>query len=323
VAVAPSAPSGSGPGHRSRPGRTRPAAKQHRPWTKRRVIQTITPWLFLLLPLGLLTLLTYLPAANLIYYSFTDWDGIDKTKEIIGTGNYERMFTDPEMYRVLLVSLYYLVGALVQMVIALYFATVLSFRTRFQNLFKGLIFFPYLINGVAVGYVFLYLFRPGGTLDVTLAFLGLEGLTQQWLGDPSLVNVSLAATSVWRFTGMNFVLFLGAIQSIPGELYEAAELDGANRWRQFWHIILPGIRRVFALSCILAISGALAVFEIPFVMTGGGNGSKSFAIQTVIMAFTHRKVGLASAMALVLLAIVLVVTWIQRKVLPDERVDLA
>ncbi|MDR1427264.1 MAG: sugar ABC transporter permease [Bifidobacteriaceae bacterium] len=313
AAAPPAPPRSVGQGRSVRP----------RPWTKRRVFNTVTPWLFLLLPLGLLALLTYLPAANLVYYSFTDWDGIDKTKEIIGPGNYARMFTDPEMYRVLLVSLYYLVGALVQMAIALYFATILSFKMRLQNFFKGMIFFPYLLNGVAVGYVFLYLFREGGTLDVTLAFLGLEDLTQQWLGDPKLVNVSLAATSVWRYTGMNFVLFLGAIQSIPSELYEAAELDGANRWHQFWHIILPGIRRVFALSCILAISGALAVFEIPFVMTGGGNGSKSFVIQTVSMAFMHRKVGLAAAMALVLLVIVLLVTWIQRKVLPDERVDLA
>ena len=106
------------------------------------------------------------------------------------------------------------------------------------------------------------------------------------------------------------------------ELYEAAELDGASKWQQFWAIIFPGIRRVIGLSFILAIAGSLSVFEIPFIMTGGANGSATFVIQTLQTAFSYRQVGLASAMAVVLLLIVLVVTWIQRKLFPDEKVDL-
>ena len=111
---------------------------------------------------------------------------------------------------------------------------------RFRNLFKGILFFPYLINGVAIGFIFLYLFQPGGTLDTVLRLVGLEDQQRPWLGDPDIVNWSLAGTSVWRYIGLNFVLFLGAIQSIPGEIYEAAELDGANRWHQFRYIIAPG-----------------------------------------------------------------------------------
>lgn len=118
------------------------------------------------------------------------------------------------------------------------------------------------------------------------------------------------------------MLFLGAIQSINPELYEAAEIDGATRWHQFRYIILPGIRRIIGLSFILAISGALSVFEIPYIMTTGANGTKTFVIETMQTAFQHHKVGLASAMAVVLLAIVLLVTWLQRRVFPDEKVDL-
>ena len=160
-----------------------------------------------------------------------------------------------------------------------------------------------------------------GTLDTVLSWFGVSD-PPQWLGNPDVVNWSLAGTSVWRYTGMNFVLFLGAIQSIPYELYEAADLDGASRWQQFWAIIFPGIRRVIGLSFILAIAGSLSVFEIPFIMTGGANGSATFVIQTLQTAFTFRQVGLASAMAVVLVGIVLVVTWVQRKVFPDEKVDL-
>jgi multiple sugar transport system permease protein len=124
---------------------------------------------------------------------------------------------------------------------------------------------------------------------------------------------------VWRYLGLNFVLFLGAIQSIPGELYEAAELDGATRWHQFRWIIAPSIRPIIGLSVILAIAGSLSVFEIPFIMTSGANGTTTFVIKTVKLAFTFNKFGLASAMAVVLLLIVLLVTAIQRWVFPDEK----
>lgn len=280
-----------------------------------------TPWLFLAVPLGLLVLFTYVPVANMVWYSFTSWDGLDPVKEPVGLDNYVRIFTDPQMFQVFFVSLYYLAGAALQLVLALYFATILSFNVRFRNFFKGVLFFPYLINGVAIGLVFLFFLRPGGTLDAALALVGVAE-PPQWLGDPSLVNVSLAATSVWRFMGLNFVLFLGAIQSIPGELYEAADLDGASSWQKFRYIIAPAIRPIIGLTTILAISGSLSVFEIPWIMTGGANGSTTFVIQTVQQAFQFNKFGLASAMAVVLLLIVLVVTWIQRALFPDEKVDL-
>ena len=284
-------------------------------------VQKLTPYLFIAAAVGLLLLLTYLPAANMLWYSLTDWDGLDLEKQFVGVDNYLEVFTNPQIFGVFGVSLYYFVGSFVQMAIALYFAALLSYRTRFSNLFRGILFFPHLINGVAIGFVFLYLFQPGGTLDSVLAAVGFAD-TPQWLGDPAVANYSLAATSVWRYTGLNFVLFLGAIQSIPRELYEAAEIDGASRFQQFWALIFPGIRRVIGLSFILAVAGALSVFEIPFIMTGGANGSATFVIQTLQTAFSYRQVGLASAMAVVLLFIVLIVTVIQRKVFPDEKVDL-
>jgi len=282
----------------------------------------LTPYLFLLVPVGLLVLLTYVPVANMLWYSVTDWDGLDRTKTFVGVENYVEIFTDPQNLRVFYVSLYYFVGSFVQLALALYFATILSFRVRFKNLWKGILFFPYLINGVAIGLIFLNFLEPGGGLDTVLLSVGLDSLVQQWTGDPAIANYSLAAVSVWRYMGLNFVMFLGAIQSISSEVYEAAEIDGANRWHEFRHIILPSIRPVVGLSFILAISGALSVFEIPYVMTNGGNGTETFVIRTIWMAFNRNVVGLASAMAVVLLLVVLLVTWVQRRVVPDEEVDL-
>jgi ABC-type sugar transport system permease subunit len=281
-----------------------------------------SPWLYVAPALILLVTFTYVPVGNMVFYSFHQWDGLALTMEPAGFGNYVRVFTDERYRRVFLISLYYFAASFAQIAIALYFAVILSFDTRFRNLFKGILFFPYLLNSVAVGFVFLYLFQPDGTLDTVLRLLGLGEHTQQWLGDPDIANISLAGTSVWRFTGLNFVLFLGAIQSIPGEIYEAAEIDGANRWHQFRHIIAPGIRRIISLSFILAISGSLAVFEIPFIMTGGANGTRTFVVQAYETAFQFRQIGLASAMAVALLVFVLILTWIQRRLLPDEEVNL-
>ncbi|MFI0166328.1 carbohydrate ABC transporter permease [Streptomyces sp. NPDC017095] len=286
-----------------------------------RVLRRLTPWLFLAVPLALLVTFTYVPVGNMIYYSFTDWDGVSPDRNFTGLDNYEQIFTRPELFRVFFVSFYYLAASAVQIVVALYFATVLSFDLRLRNLFKGILFFPYLINGVAIGFVFLYFFQDGGTLDSVLSWFG-AGSDHAWLGDPASANTSLAGVSVWRFTGLNFVLFLGAIQSIPGELYEAAQLDGASRWQQFRHIIAPSIRPVVSLSVILAISGSLSVFEIPYIMTTGATGTTTFVIQTVKLAFQFNKTGLASAAAVVLLLIILVITWIQRRLVPDEKVDL-
>lgn len=282
----------------------------------------VTPYLFLLVPVVLLVVFTYIPVVNLFWYSVTSWDGLSPSKPFVGLTNYEDFFTRPELFRVFFVSLYYIGASVLQMGLALYFATILSFNTKFKNLFKGILFFPYLINGVAVSYIFLFFFQPGGTLDSLLGVVGIHN-SLLWLGNPHIVNVSLAGASIWRFMGLNFVLFLGAIQSIPTDIYEAAELDGANRWHQFRYIIAPGIKPIISLTFILAIAGSLSAFELPFIMLDGANGSATFVIQTIKIAFQDNKVGLASAMAVVLLAIVLIITWVQRKLVPDEDVSLS
>ena len=142
--------------------------------TSRGVMPKVTPYLFVAVAVGLLVLLTYLPAANMLWYSLNDWTGFGPVDEFVGLDNYVEVFTNPSIFSVFGVSLYYFAASFLQMAIALYFATILSFHTRFANFFKGVIFFPYLMNGVAIGFVFLYLFQPGGTLDTVLGWLGEE-----------------------------------------------------------------------------------------------------------------------------------------------------
>jgi multiple sugar transport system permease protein len=273
--------------------------------------QKVVAFLFLLVPVTLVVVFGYLPFVSMIEYSFLRWDGIGE-KKFIGFQNYIDALTRPENYRVFKVSLYYLAASVVQIAAALFFATILSFSIKGKAFFKGVFFFPNLINGVAIGLIFLYFYRDTGTLNTFLKYLGFKGETL-WLTDPKLVNWSIAFTSVWRYMGYNMIMFLGAIQSIPTEIFEAAELDGANWWDVFWNIILKTIIPIVKLMIILSITGSLSAFETPYIMTGGGNGSETFVIRTVDTAFKYNKIGLASAMAIILTIIVLIVTQIQEK----------
>lgn len=275
--------------------------------------------LFLIIPLTLLFTFSFLPMINMFYYSFLKWNGFSKRQTFVGFDNYIKIFTNPEYFSVFKVSFYYFAASFVQLGLALYFATVLNFNIKAKGFFKGVFFFPSLMNGVAIGFVFLYFFRPEGTLDSLLSFLGAGHWIRLWLQDIKLINVSLAATSIWTYMGFNFIVFLGSIQSISGDIYEAADIDGANRWQQFKYIIWPSIRRIIELNLILAVKGSISVFDIPYIMTGGSNGSKTFVIQTVDTAFKYGKFGLASAMAVVLLLIIVIATIIQKKFFKEKE----
>ena len=276
-------------------------------------------FLFTIVPVSLLLLFSYYPLVKMFQYSLTDWNGITPDPNFVGLDNYRTVLTNPKYFSVFKTSFYYFIATFFQLGIALLFATILSFKVKFANFWKGILFFPYLLNGVAIGFIFLYFYKGGGTLDTVLTFFGLEDQIQLWLGNRSINNISLAFTSVWRYTGFNFLVFLGAIQSVNPEIYEAAEIDGANQWDKFRYIIVPSIKKIIFLNISLGISGSLSVFDIPYIMTGGSNGTTTFVIQTIATAFKYNKTGLASAMGIILLVIVIVVTVVQKLAVKEER----
>lgn len=276
-------------------------------------------FLFTIVPVSLLLLFSYYPLVKMFQYSLTDWNGITPDPNFVGLDNYRTVLTNPKYFSVFKTSFYYFIATFFQLGIALLFATILSFKVKFANFWKGILFFPYLLNGVAIGFIFLYFYKGGGTLDTVLTFFGLEDQIQLWLGNRSINNISLAFTSVWRYTGFNFLVFLGAIQSVNPEIYEAAEIDGANQWDKFCYIIVPSIKKIIFLNIILGISGSLSVLDIPYIMTGGSNGTTTFVIQTIATAFKYNKTGLASAMGIILLGIVIVVTVVQKLAIKEER----
>ena len=266
---------------------------------------------FTIIPVILLVVFTYLPFAEMVKFSFYKMKYVGARK-FVGLDNYRAIFKRDDIIGALKLCLYYMVGALIQLAIALYLATILSMKVKCSNLFKGFMFFPYLINGIAIGFIFKFFYTRGFVFDTVLQWCGfqLDNLPY-WLKDQSVNNWSLVGSSVWRYFGQNMVLFIGAIMSVDDSLYEAADLDGANKFQQFRYIILPSIKTIVTLNIILSITGSLSAFEAPFVITTGANGTGTFFVVMNTIAHTNQKVGLASAMAVFLLIIIIIAKFLQ------------
>lgn len=299
----------------SKPAATISHRKSFAAWCKSmRGQQIICTVVFLILPLALLFTFTYLPFFKMVQFSFFDMKYIGK-RTFVGLKNYISVFTRDDCFQALTLSLYYMAGSVVQMALALLFATILSFKVRGGKFFRGALYFPCLICGISVGFIFKFFFTHGFVLDTLLSWVGFDIETlPYWLRDESINNIVLVACSVWKYIGQNIVMFIGAIASVDSTLYEAAEIDGANAWHRFKDIILPSIRTIVVLNLIISVSGALSAFEMPYVITGGGFGTSTYFVIMDKLAHTDQKVGLASAMAVVLLVLIMIVTYLQKGV---------
>jgi len=276
---------------------------------------------FLFIPMIMLSLFVVYPTIRLFQLSFTNWDGINKGLEYIGVDNYIKIFTDaPDVWLSLKNNCIYFFVHLIAIPLEIFIAFILSRKIRGSQFLKSIIFMPYIINGVAVSYMFSMFYSPqGGALNELLGLFHIP--TISFLGNPSIVNFSLSFVSLWRFSGMHVILFLAAIQSVPNEIIEAAKIDGANMLQQYLRVILPNIRSVVEIVLFLNVRGALQVFDIPFVMTGGGPGhaSSTFTLYTIETAFKFSHFGLASAMATILMLLIIIVSFTQQKIIGGEE----
>ena len=235
-----------------------PFNKQPRDWRKAGVIVA-----FSAIPVALLVIFTYWPFGSMIGYSFYKMKYIGP-RQFVGLQNYIDVFTRPDTLSSLKLSLYYMVGALIQVALALYLSTMLAFKVRGGSAFKAIYFFPYLINGIAVGFIFKFFYTRGYVFDTVLQWCGfqLDNLPY-WLKDQSINNWSLVGASVWRYLGQNVILFIGAMMSIDSTLYEAAEIDGATDFQIFTRIMLPAIRPILIVIFLFSFTGAWNDFLWP------------------------------------------------------------
>ncbi len=270
--------------------------------------------LFLVIPSILLSLFVVYPTIRLLQLSFTNWNGLSNNMDFIGLKNYIKIFTDsPKVWLSLKNNGIYFTVHLLAIPLEIFIAFLLSSKIRGSRFFETVTFLPYIVNGVAISYMFSMLYSTqGGTINQILSVFNIPAV--KWLSDPNLVNFSLTGVTLWRFCGMHIILFLAAIKSVPGDILEAAEIDGASLFQQYIRIILPNIRLVVEIVLFLNVRGALQVFDVPFVMTGGGPGhaSSTFTLHTIETAFTFNHFGLASAMATVLMLLIIMISYVQQ-----------
>jgi multiple sugar transport system permease protein len=265
---------------------------------------------FLILPIIHLLVFSYIPIIVNVFLSFTNYKGIG-TPDFIGLKNYKRLLTDPQYIMLFKNCLWYMLVAIPQLIFAFALAVFVNGKFKGLNIFKGILIIPYLLNGVIVSTIFIIFFNNSGTLNLLLESIGLGGLKHQWLQSLDLVNPSIASISIWRYYGVNFIMFFGGLQTIHTELFEAAAVDGCTKWQEIRYISIPSIRKILFINILLSISGSIQVFEIPYIMMNGSNGTVTPVIQIQQSAFSDNRVGLAAALSIMVFVIVVIAVGLQ------------
>jgi multiple sugar transport system permease protein len=276
---------------------------------------TLAAWLFLAPALLLLSLFLLYPIAYLLYLSFTAGNFTREGVHWIGWRNYNRLLIDPDFWQVLGNTAYFTVATVIpSLLIPLGLAVLLNRSFALRGMLRTAYFIPSITSLVAVGLGFRWLFQTDGPVNDFLNRLGIESIP--WLGSVTWAMPVLILLSIWKQLGFNMVVFLAGLQAIPANRYEAAELDGANGWQQFWHITLPGLRSTLIFATVTTAIFTLRSFEQPYVMTGGGplNSTNLLVFYIYNQAFAQFDIGYAAAVAIVLLAVTMVLVYVQLQV---------
>lgn len=264
----------------------------------------ILPWL-----IGFLVFKLY-PFAISLYYSFSDYNlfnGITK----YGIENYTKIFTTPKITKALGVTFKYaFLTVPLKLVAALFIAYILNFKIKGVNFFRTAYYIPSILGGsVAIAVLWKAVFRDDGLLNTVLGFIGIQG--PSWLSDTKYALFVICLLRVWQF-GSAMVIFLAALKGVSQDLYEAAAIDGAGKWRQFFSITVPLITPVIFYNLVTQLCQAFQEFNGPYIITSGGPRNSTTLISLLIYnnAFKSYDMGLASAMAWVMFVVLVIFTGI-------------
>jgi lactose/L-arabinose transport system permease protein len=307
---------------------TRPPARQvtsaarsgPTPRRRRRSLRTLraraTPLMFLAPVIVLFLGFKVYPVLYALALSFTQ--NVDGATKFVGGANYGKLLHDPLFWTAVRNTIEILV---IQVPLMLGIAIVLAVAfnsklLKWRSFFRVAYFVPIVMGLVAYGILFSALLSyQNGFVNYLLTSVGLPRIP--WLTDPFWAKVSIIMAMTWHYTGQSTVMYLAQLQSIRGELYEAAQTDGANRLQQFWHITLPGLRPAIVLTVVLSTIGTLQLFDEPYVLTAGGpdNATLTIGMYLYDSAFRNFEFGYASAIGYVLALIVTAVSVIQMLIL--------
>jgi raffinose/stachyose/melibiose transport system permease protein len=289
---------------RSQKTRFRGYQPGQRPWTA---------YLYVLPSLLIYAFFVLWPILNTLRLSFYEWDGFS-TPVFTGLNNYAGLLKDEVFHIALRNNLLFIAFYTLFPIAFALLLTALMTRRRLRGMsfFRAGLFVPYVMSMVVVGVVWRWIYNPAfGPLNQVLEAVGLEAWTRPWLGDFRLALPAVGMVGTWVQYGFCMVLFIAGVQRIEEELYDAAKIDGANEFRQFWHVTLPGIRSEISVALVITFITALRIFDLVFVTTRGGPGNETMVVSLWLYrnAFQINRTGYAASIAVVLTAIILIVSY--------------
>ncbi|MFY0758778.1 sugar ABC transporter permease [Metabacillus dongyingensis] len=259
-----------------------------------------------------------IPILISIYYSFMDWNGFGAMK-FIGIQNFVDIAKDPIFWKSFKNNIFVVLASVFgQIPIALGLALLLNRKLKCAKIFRTIGFLPVVISTVVISLTWNMLLNAEfGFINQFLKAIGLGSLAQNWLGDPKLSMISVCITIIWQFVGLYFIIFLAALQNVPDEILEAAEIDGASGWKRTVFITLPMIWDTIILAVLLCISGSLRTFDLIYVMTNGGpaHSTEVMAIYMYEKTFSSMKYGYGSAVSLYIFIFSLLLIFLSRLLL--------
>jgi raffinose/stachyose/melibiose transport system permease protein len=247
-----------------------------------------------------------LPICIAAYYGLFNWSGYGPVSDFTGLHNYRLVIDDPVFRESLLHNV--IIGVLslvIQLPISIAIALLLNRRMRGGSFLRTAVFAPYVVSQATTAVLWLLLLEPGGFVDQLLKAVGLGGLVQQWLADPTIVLYTMFVVLTWQFIGFGVILLLAGLQGIPPELREAAAIDGASAWQTTRRIILPLLGPTVRIWIFLSMIGSLQVFDLVWIMTLGGpaNASNTMVTYMIFYGFHSLEFGYGSAAAVILFII--------------------
>lgn len=278
---------------------------------------------FLFLPLLIFIYFMIIPNLSIFYYSLLNWDGISPEKTFVGLSNYIFLFTrETAMLIGIKNTIVYTITVVVfQNVIGLILAILITKQNIINKFLRTTYFLPMVFSSVTIGFIWGFIYDPNlGILNAILRGIGLEDLIRVWLANQKTVMFSISAVHIWVSIGFSMMIFITGLKNIPYELYESADIEGARSWSKFVRITLPLLRPATIIALVITTIGCFKAFDLIFVMTGGGADGSSEVIATLLFkeGFYYSRIGYSTAMSVVLMMIIMIVTFVQLHILKDR-----
>ncbi|TXK84657.1 carbohydrate ABC transporter permease [Paenibacillus sp. N3.4] len=263
------------------------------------------------------------PFCKAVLFSFQDWNGISADIKWVGWGNFERLMKDMDYIKSFTFTMkFVIVGTILTNLVGFALALVLNMALKTRNMLRTVFFMPHVIGSLIIGFIWQFIITQ--VFPNIAAFTGWDLFAKNWLSLPNYAFLSLVLVTVWHYSGYLMVIYLAALQGIPKDLLEAAEIDGATAGKRLWHIIVPLVRPAVTVCLFLAISHGFKVFDMNFALTKGGpfGTTESLALHIYMDAFSKNEYTYASAKAVVFFLILASVTLVQVFTMKRKEVEM-